>query len=82
MGDVVTMADQMRVPGHTLQFEGAPHDDTGERRSGILYAATKGPGRAKCSCGQMSEWLPTTAARRRWHRDTHKADIVARRGGK
>lgn len=34
-----------------------------------------GPGRARCSCGEESSTLPTTASRQRWHRE-HKDRVV------
>lgn len=34
-------------------------------------------GRAVCSCGDCSEVLPSTAARKRWHEE-HKAEVRAR----
>lgn len=63
---------QLLVPGHTLAFEGAPHTDEGHR-DGRWGAA--GSGRAKCSCGDLSDVLSTTRARKQWHRD-HKTDVM------
>lgn len=60
-----------RLSGHTLAFEGAPHDDQGKR---IGWMGVAGYGRAKCSCGEMSEEFPSGARRRLWHKD-HKNDI-------
>jgi hypothetical protein len=62
-----------RVAGHTLRAEGAPFDEAG---AGPMYHYEGKVGRAKCSCGALSEMLPTNAARRRWHAD-HKAAVVA-----
>ena len=59
-----------RVPGHTLAFEGAPHDAAGVR----VAILTGGAGRAKCSCGQLSRDLVSSTARKQWHRE-HKADV-------
>ena len=59
----------MRVAGHALIGKGRAFE--------YLWTTTallhvRGPvGRAVCSCGQVSESLPSTAARRRWH-DRHK----------
>lgn len=60
-----------RVPGHTLAFEGAAHDDHGVR----LHHHTGNPGRAKCSCGELSDELPSGTARKAWHR-RHKDDVA------
>jgi hypothetical protein len=61
-----------RVAGHTLISEGAAHDDSGRR---IGYSVPFGTaGRGKCSCGTLSEPLPSTGARKRWHRDVHKPE--------
>ena len=40
------------------------------------YGWGSGPGRGKCSCGALSETLPSTAARQRWHKE-HKAEVRA-----
>lgn len=58
------------LPGHTLVAEGAPHDNLGNRLEGGLT----GVGRAKCTCGGLSEMLNSTRARQQWHRD-HKNQI-------
>lgn len=49
-----------RLAGHTLPHEGRV----------LVYGGwSKGPGKARCSCGaESSETLPTIAARQRWHR--------------
>lgn len=58
---------------HTLVAEGAPHNDFGVRiHKGYGYPGVGGPGRAKCSCGQLSEVLPSAYQRKAWHR-AHKA---------
>jgi hypothetical protein len=63
-----------RVKGHELCREGAAHF-SGEHE----YTTREGTwGRGCCSCGQMSEMLPSTAARKRWHRE-HKRRIQAER---
>lgn len=62
-----------RVTGHSLMNEGAAFRDDGEREDfGRHVLGTAGPGRAKCSCGELSEPLPSSTARRAWHRE-HKA---------
>lgn len=59
-----------RVSGHALWHEGAAYYDDGSR---IVYG-DRSAGRAKCECGEMSEALPSGAARRRWHAQ-HKLDV-------
>jgi hypothetical protein len=57
-----------RIPGHTLPFEGRVY--IGES----LVGHGNGPGRARCSCGEMSpEVLPSTNARKQWHREHKEA---------
>lgn len=56
--------------GHALRFEGrcpSPHD-----RSRLW----NGTGHGRCECGGRSPELPSTAARKRWHRE-HKAQVLA-----
>lgn len=62
-----------RVIGHTLAFEGAAHDEHGTR----LHIHTGDTGRGKCSCGTLSEVLPSGTARKAWHR-AHKDDVAAK----
>lgn len=62
-----------RVAGHSLRCEGAVFDERGQLSGGRVVRT--GPGRAKCECGVLSEVLPSTAARRRWHRDVHKPEV-------
>ena len=59
-----------RVVGHGLYGEGWPWIGT---KIQALYRS--GPGMAKCECGQMSDLLPSTAARKRWHAQ-HKQDVT------
>lgn len=61
----------MRVAGHELRMEGAPFNDAGVWN--WPYRRT-GPGRGLCSCGDLSEELPSAAARKRWHR-AHKEQV-------
>lgn len=65
-----------QVPGHGLAREGYPHDENGNVLSLGGIVRTSGPGRAKCACGQVSPDLPSTAARKRWHRE-HKEQVVS-----
>ena len=64
-----------RVSGHALLNEGAAFDDDGKRKEfGRFYGLnTSGEGRAKCSCGELSEVLPSATKRRAWHRQ-HKSE--------
>jgi hypothetical protein len=64
------------VEGHTLIAEGAPHDDDGEYIRGYGMIRTSGPGRAKCSCGELSDVLPSVGPRRKWHVE-HKEAVAA-----
>lgn len=63
----------VRVTGHALVSEGAPHDINGCR---LGWQGTFGRGRAKCSCGALSDVLPSGYQRKRWHRE-HKAEVLA-----
>lgn len=56
---------------HTLVAAGAPHNAHGFQMP-AAWGSTSGGGHAKCSCGEMSEDLASTNARKAWHR-THKA---------
>ena len=58
------------VKGHTLLFEG---------RVSTYHGYGTGPGRGRCSCGAESETLPTTAARKRWHREHKDASVMTDR---
>ena len=58
----MTAHKQMRVKGHTLIAEGKPF--------------TKWADRAMCSCGAMSDPLPSDRARIRWH-TAHKQEVIA-----
>lgn len=69
-----------RLIGHALYREGAPCDDDGNSIATQVPGFTKpyelrgGEGRASCSCGAVSEILPSSYKRRLWHRD-HKDEI-------
>lgn len=63
------------VKGHTLCYEGAPHNEHGDVDIAWGgYISRGGEGRAKCSCGQLSEVLPSAKQRQQWHRE-HKAEV-------
>jgi hypothetical protein len=68
------MSRALIVPGHGLVSEGLPHDDEGYPliRNGFSHGGT---GRAKCSCGTLSEILDSANKRKQWHRD-HKNQIL------
>lgn len=59
---------------HTLVHAGTPHDEVGYELTDPKV--TKGTGRAKCSCGWLSEELDTAAARKSAHAE-HKAEVAA-----
>lgn len=75
--DLRAFAPALLVSGHTLRSEGAPFDENGNHiypngpRGGV-----SGTGRAKCSCGEVSEPLPSAYKRKAWHRG-HKVEIRA-----
>ena len=56
------------LSGHTLWFEGAPHDAESKR---IGWQVTGGTGSARCSCGELSPVLTSGQQRKAWHRE-HK----------
>lgn len=62
-----------RLAGHALPREGRV------QLGGVIIGDGSGEGRAVCSCGAESPLLPSTRARRKWHRD-HKNDISSERG--
>jgi hypothetical protein len=63
-----------RVPGHELRHDGAPHDDDGH----VIPPGTRtgGLGRARCTCGALSQVTVSATRRRQWHRE-HKAQVIA-----
>jgi hypothetical protein len=63
-----------RLAGHSLFGEGGPDTLEGEPLLLKYYS-----GRGKCSCGAVSEILPSTTQRRAWHRQ-HKADVISKGG--
>ncbi|TDC34204.1 hypothetical protein E1211_17810 [Micromonospora sp. 15K316] len=56
-----------RLAGHTLPNEGRLYDRG-------IYLVREGA--IRCSCGDVSPFLPNATARRRWHRE-HKAAVRA-----
>jgi hypothetical protein len=59
-----------RLVGHELRWEG--------RLDNYVYARNRnGEGSTRCTCGALSPVLPSTAARKRWHRE-HKDAVRAR----
>lgn len=69
------MTKQLRVSGHTLISEGARHDKFGDRIN-IYHPGWTSPwGHGKCSCGALSDFFKTKAARKQWHAH-HKLAII------
>jgi hypothetical protein len=70
-----------RLAGHGLPYEGRALDEHrpigrglwGSHRPGF-WSSSLPVGRTRCECGEWSPVLPTTAARKRWHRE-HKDEI-------
>lgn len=60
------------LTGHGLRAEGAAFSKDGVR---LRWNTTAGPGCGMCSCGAVSESLPTGSARRQWHRQ-HKRQVA------
>lgn len=67
------LTDSTRLVGHSLMAEGAAFDDDGER---VAYNTVGGMGRGRCSCGEMSEPVPSGLQRQGWH-SGHKKEIRA-----
>lgn len=62
-----------RLAGHSVPYEGRIFDG---------WLVRDGAGEARCSCGAVSPVLPSTNARRKWHRehkDEVRADLAATR---
>ena len=69
------------MTGHALAYEGAPHDEQGQRiHEGRFPYGVGGEGRAKCACGEMSDVLPSAYKRKQWYRE-HRAEVVEAEGG-
>lgn len=64
---------------HWLADEGAAYIKVGQYSWRISYKGTGGIGRAKCSCGALSEDLPSGNQRKKWHRE-HRAEAKALQG--
>lgn len=68
------------VKGHGLQGEGLAFVDEScppwNPRPRLVYDQE---GRGLCGCGEWSPVLPSTAARKRWHRE-HKQAVLDQRG--
>lgn len=58
---------------HVLKYNAAPYTAQGELVHPADTNITRGPGRAKCSCGALSPELANGAQRRAWFKD-HKAN--------
>lgn len=54
--------------GHGLVAEGWAHGANGSR---MPFRGV--PGHGKCECGALSDELPNTASRKRWHREHKEA---------
>ena len=65
------------VKWHGLVAEGAPFHGLGCSTSPCPtdYMGRLGSGHGKCRCGAFSPHLPSTYARKAWHRQ-HKAEIL------
>lgn len=61
-----------RLAGHELRYEGRVFDAA----VGLVNSLVNGRGATRCSCGEWSPVLPSTAARKRWHRE-HKDAVRA-----
>lgn len=64
----MSMKGKTLVKGHTLRMEGEAFNDLGYQEWGLKV------GRAKCSCGWLSEVASSRAARKRLHR-AHKEAV-------
>jgi len=62
-----------RLAGHELAYEGAPFNAK-KQRTNWLMQGVRGVGRGLCSCGELSDNLPSGAQRKAWHRE-HKNTI-------
>jgi hypothetical protein len=66
-----------RLSGHSLRSEGKPFVWT---KNGGRYVRTEGyQGVGLCSCGAHSKPLDFDNERKRWHRDVHKPEVIARK---
>lgn len=74
----MTRREKILVPGHTLVGRAAPHRSDGKPVASATWGLSRGAGRAKCSCGALSEPLRLRDERVAWHRE-HR---IAVRDGK
>lgn len=65
------------LKGHSLLDEGAAYSIDGCR---IWY--TRGDGHGKCSCGALSDPLPSNSQRKQWHRDHKELVRQQQEGGR
>lgn len=93
MIDLVEWKPSTRLAGHSLAAEGRPvvgfdgdwpddfacHWWFASPGSRGVYVRRGPEGRALCECGEWSPELPSTAARKRWHRE-HKDEVRTREG--
>lgn len=64
-----------RLAGHSLVHEGAAHDEEGQRIRQHWSVNAAGVGRGKCSCGALSDVLPSGGQRKAWHK-AHKEELL------
>lgn len=65
-----------RMPGHALRRQGAAFNEHGKLINLFdgIHTYCGGEGRGMCSCGVLSEVLPSSYARRKWHWK-HKQEV-------
>lgn len=68
------MNHPIRVRGHAIAEAGRAHDADGVLKPRPPLGAGQG-GRCRCSCGALSEQLPSTLARTQWHR-RHREELA------
>lgn len=67
-----------RVSGHTLRSEGQPYKVLVVTDAGTTIPQREHhskTGRGLCSCGVLSDVLPSNGRRKQWHRD-HKSALL------
>lgn len=70
-----------RLAGHGLNYEGralnedAPFTGAWVHYSPGFWSSDQREGRTRCECGEWSPVLPSSAARKRWHRE-HKQQVA------
>ena len=70
------------LPGHALRSEGKTYVLGALDQDRWVRSDYAGGGVALCECGTVSGWLYSDSARKRWHRDVHKAGVRAGLGSK